>query len=130
MSTPTTSRMIAMASVATHHSACSIRRPASVSPLDVAEYYRHTSFPLILVTERESSVLRRKSLGPRLRGDDGIQYFGIGHSRIERSAQRLQPLVSPFAPARLEFRRHDLDDRLAERGDVRLDHRHAALAER
>src|SRR5438874_11293642 len=54
------------------------------------------SFPPILVTERESSVLHRKPLGPGLRGDDKLYYSWesaerecrVGAAEAERVRQR------------------------------------------
>src|SRR5206468_6772394 len=57
------------------------------------------SFPLILVTEREPSVVQRTPLDPRLRGDDDIPFAGMTISRC-------QAQVELFKAQLRKFRRH------------------------
>jgi hypothetical protein len=55
-----------------------------------------SSFPLILVTERESSVARRKTLGPRGRGDDGSVTLSSFPRKRESSVVRRKTLGPHF----------------------------------
>src|SRR6266700_8217757 len=87
-------------------------------PIASASSVRSASFSIVLDCTMASPRRRpgpnpaTMNLDPGLRRDDG--------SCANARSQRLQALERAFTPACLEFRRHDLDHRIAKGCDLRL----------